>query len=390
MTTSPASLWVPEKTLYLIDGHAQIFRAYFAIRGGMNSPRTGEPTQAIFGMAGMFLKFFQTCRPRYAVMAIDLPGKTFRDDIYPEYKANRPPPPADLLAQEKHIFELTKLFGIPVLGHSEAEADDVIATLTQRVLDDPTRMDWQVRIVSRDKDLEQLIGPRVTLYDIHQDTTVDEATLLAEKGITPQQVIETLALRGDTVDNVPGVEGIGPKTAAELIRQFGSIEGIFDNLQNIKGKRRENLEKSRELLRTSRELVTLKRDLPLALTLADIGITPPDAAGLERLFDEMGFHRHRKELATFLNECGIANQAGTPADALPDAKTISPLLEKKLPATSDSSLDFEGSLFEGMSGNRTTPELSESKSPANTQEHGALQTDPGVLGQLDHSFIPRS
>ncbi len=342
MTTAPS---LPsDKTLYLIDGHAQIFRAYFAIRGGMNSPRTGEPTQAVFGMAGMFLKFFNTCHPQHVVMAIDLPGKTFRDDVFPEYKANRPPPPADLIAQEKRIFELTRMFGISVLGHDGAEADDVIATLTKRLLDDPARSDWQVRIVSRDKDLEQLLGDRVTMFDIHTDTTIDVAHLQNEKGISPAQVIDMLALMGDTADNIKGVEGIGPKTAAELIRQFGSIDGIYNHIDQIKGKRRENLEQARPLIPQSVRLVTLDHALPLTLTLDDTQVNPPDAAGLQHLFDELGFNRHRAELQRFLQQQGLPESKAGPDTHAPSSPAKTPTKNKP-----DQTLDFAGSLFEGMS-----------------------------------------
>ncbi len=295
------------ETLYLIDGHGQIFRAYFAIRGGMNSPITGEPTNAVFGFAGMLLKFFLTCRPSHAVMAIDLPGKTFRDEIYPQYKANRPPAPADLHAQERRIFALTRLFGIPMLGVPGAEADDVIATLTTRAVAHPG---LSVRIVSKDKDLEQLLSDRVTMFDIHTDTTLDPRKLLEEKGITPEQVVEVLALMGDSVDNVPGVPGVGPKTAAQLIHEYGTIDNLLAHIGDLKGKRRENLEKAKDVLDLSRRLVALKRDLDIPADLDQLRIAPPDAAGLRHFFEEMGFRRHQQDLDRFLRQAGESQPAG--------------------------------------------------------------------------------
>ncbi len=390
MTTppdTPVTSPPPEKTLYLIDGHAQIFRAYFAIRGGMNSPRTGEPTQAVFGMAGMFLKFFNTCRPQHVVMAIDLPGKTFRDDIDPQYKANRPPPPADLIAQEKRVFELTRLFGITVLGHATAEADDVIATLTRRLLDDPARSDWQVRIVSRDKDLEQLLTERVMMFDIHNDTTIDVAALQKEKGITPTQVIDMLALMGDSADNVRGVEGIGPKTAAQLIRQFGSIDGIYNHLDQIKGKRRENLEKARAWISQSVQLVTLKHDLPLTPTLDDMRVKPPDAAGLEHLFDELGFTRHRTELQRFLQQQGAAAASlelpSSPASSTntPSPKASPPTLVTHRKNKPTKSLDFTGSLFEGMSDANAGADAAD-------EQHHATSVDDDTSSSISTSSSP--
>ena len=253
------------QTLYLIDGHAQIFRAYYAIRSPMVSPVTGEPTNAVFAFTGMLIKLFEQMKPHYVVMAIDSEGKTFRDEIYPDYKANRDAPPEELVAQFDRIFEVTRLFGIPLLGQSGAEADDIIATLTRRVLADAAPPDLNVRIVSKDKDLEQLLGDRVTMFDIHTDAVIDQAALQAAKGIAPDQVVDLLALTGDTVDNIPGVVGVGPKTAAKLIQQYGSIDGVYEHLDEIKGKRRENLENARGFMPTARELVTLKSDLDLPL-----------------------------------------------------------------------------------------------------------------------------
>ncbi len=298
-----------QRTLYIIDGHAQIFRAYFAIRGGMTSPHTGEPTHAVFGFAGMLLKLFNQFQPHFAIMAVDSPGKTFRDEMFDQYKANRPPAPADLKSQEQRIFELTKLFGIPVLAHPGAEADDIIATLCRKVRADAGCDDVHIRVVSKDKDLEQLLDERLTMFDIHTDTTVDAAALLRDKGITPAQVVDVLALMGDKVDNVPGVEGIGPKTAAALIGEFGSIDGLLANLEKVKGKRRENIENGRDKLALSRRLVTLKSDLeiPFALDAAKIGEI--DAVGVRRMFEELGFRRHEGDLDKLLRSRGMTMPA---------------------------------------------------------------------------------
>lgn len=330
------------EVLYLIDGYAQIFRAYYAIRNGMNSPVTSEPTHAVFGFTGMLLKLFTQFKPHYVVVAVDAPGRTFRDDLYQlytelqrrpgmtvpplallppldlgeraevgegaqnvvaateanryaEYKGTRRATPDDLTSQVDRIFEVIEGFGIPILGQSGLEADDVIATITQRILDDPAYRDVQIRIVSKDKDLEQLIGERVTLFDIHTDTTIDTEALKANKGVTPEQVVDMLALMGDTVDNVPGVEGIGPKTAAQLVQQFGSVEQIMANLDAIKGKRRENLEKAREYLPISKALVTLKRDADFPFTLDRARVKPADLKKLIPLFRDLGFNRYQDE-----------------------------------------------------------------------------------------------
>ena len=293
----------PDRTLYLIDGHAQIFRAYFALAGpggggagSMTSPVTGEPTHSTFAFTAMLNKLFLGQKPRMAAMAIDTKGKGFRDELYPDYKANRTPPPDDFKPQVPRILEITQLYGIPVLGKEGAEADDIIATVVQRVLDDPELNDVHVRIVSKDKDLEQLIGPRVTLYDIHTDTTVDMQTLKEEKGISPDQVVDVLTLMGDKVDNIPGVDGIGPKTAAKLIGEYGSVNGIVANLENIKGKRRENLEKGREFFDIARRLVTLDRKVDIDFDPATANIVKIDANALHRVFKDLGFNRHLQDL----------------------------------------------------------------------------------------------
>lgn len=286
---------MPE-TLYLIDGFAQIFRAYYAIRAPMHSPITGEPTQAVFGFTAMLLKLFSQFRPHYVVMAVDMPGKTFRDELFPQYKATRQETPADLIAQIPRILEVVEGFGIPVIGQQGLEADDIIATLTRRVLDNPQWRDLDIRIVSKDKDLEQLLGQRVCLFDIHTDTTIDAQTLRETRGIGPEQVIDMLALMGDTSDNVPGVEGIGPKTAAQLIQQFGSLDHILANLDQLKGKRRENLEKARQTLSLSRALVTLKSDADIPFSLEQAQVRPLELSRLLPLFEQLGFNRFREEV----------------------------------------------------------------------------------------------
>lgn len=284
------------ETLYLIDGHAQIFRAYYAIRGGMTSPVTGEPTGACFAFTGMLLKLMSKFRPHYVAMAIDTPGKTFRDELYPEYKANRESPPEDFAAQVPRIFEITRMFGIPIIGQPGAEADDLIATITQRILDDPQYADIDLRIVSKDKDLEQLLTDRVSMFDIHTDTTIDVDALLENKGITPEQVIDILTLTGDTVDNIPGVKGVGPKTAVKLIQEFGSVQGVLDNIDKIKGKRKENIQEAAEFLPLSRKLVTLDHDVDIEFDLGDAKVGGIDATSLRHLFRQLGFNRHIDEL----------------------------------------------------------------------------------------------
>ena len=282
-------------TVYIIDTHAEIFRAYYAIRSGLTSSITGEATHAVFGFAGTLIRILTQLQAKYIVAAIDTPGNTFRNELYSEYKANRSPAPDDLVTQIHRIMELLEAFGILTLGRPELEADDIIASVTQAILDDPEARDVDVTIISKDKDLEQLlIGDRVTMLDLHNDKIIDERSLLETKGIKPSEVVDTLALMGDTSDNVPGVEKIGLKTAAQLIQQYNSIEGIFENIDKIKGKRRENLEKARSQLDLSRELVTLKRDAPLDFSIEQARVKPLDLQKILPLFQELELKRYEQ------------------------------------------------------------------------------------------------
>ena len=319
------------ETLYLIDGHAQIFRAYFAIRGGLNSPVTGEPTHAVFGYTAMLLKLLREFHPHYAVVAIDMPGPTFRDEIYEEYKANREKMPEDLSVQIPRILEVTRLFGLPVIGKEGLEEDDVIATITRRVLADPALKDLDIRIVSRDKDLEQLLGERVTLFDVHKDETLDAEALLRKKGIRPDQVVDCLALTGDTSDNVPGVPGVGPKGAAKLLQQYDDLEGIYAHLDDLKGKRRENLAAARELVQLSRQLVTLKEDPDLPFSLAEARCKAPVVAGLHRLFKELGFNRFQTEVSRLAEEMS----ATLPFDEPLEAEAATPVQTNAAPEAAE-------------------------------------------------------
>ena len=283
-----------KNTVYIIDTHAEIFRAYYAIRNGLTSSVTGEATHAVFGFAGTLIRILMELEAKYIVAAIDTPGNTFRNELYSEYKANRSAPPDDLVTQIHRILQLLEAFGILTLGKPELEADDIIASVTQAILDDPNAQNVDVSIISRDKDLEQLLGDRVTMLDLHNDKIIDERSLWETKGIKPEQVVDVLALMGDSSDNIPGVEKIGLKTAAQLIQQYGSIDGIFENIDEIKGKRRENLEKARSQLALAQRLVTLKRDATLDFSLEQARVKPLDLQKIRPLFQELELKRYEQ------------------------------------------------------------------------------------------------
>jgi DNA polymerase-1 len=298
LATAPtaAGIRAPNHTA-IVDGHAQFFRAYYAIRGGLNSPVTAEPTNLTFGFISTLFSYIRNEKPRELIVVIDAAGdtETFRSALFPAYKANRDPAPDDFHPQVVRCLEALALMGIPVLGIEGVEADDVIATLVRRKRRE--QPDARIRMISRDKDLGQLVDHATTLFDPHKNADLGLEQLFDSKGIAPTQVIDFLALMGDAADNVPGVPGIGPKTAALLLGQYGSIEGIYEHLSEIKGKRGEMLAANRELLALSRQLVTLKDDCVFAFD-ESLALFEPARCDLPKLLEllrVLGFHRLRTE-----------------------------------------------------------------------------------------------
>lgn len=289
-------------TLYLIDGHAQFFRAYHAIRPGMRSPVTGEPTHMTFGFMGMLLKLLRQDRPEYLAVVIDAAGDrgTFRSQIYREYKANRKPAPEDLHQQVERCVALLKQMSVPVLAVAEVEADDTIATVVRRMRRE--QPDLEIKIVSRDKDLGQLVDERTHLFDPQSDKTLGVEELFDSKGVRPDQVVDMLALMGDPVDNVPGVRGIGIKTAAKLITEFGSLDALLANLDKVKGKTGEAIAAQRGILPLSKSLVVLKDDVVVDFTLESSRVDPgrADAVALLDAIRQLGFNRIEQELRGWL------------------------------------------------------------------------------------------
>lgn len=288
--------------LYIIDGHAQFFRAYHAIRPGLKSPVTNEPTNMTFGFVGVLLKLLRERKPDYLAVVIDASGDrgTFRSQIYPEYKANRSEPPEDLEPQVDRCVSLLRELAIPVLAVEGVEADDTIATVVQRMRRQHPEL--EIRIVSRDKDLGQLVDDHVRLFDPQTDTELGVEQLFESKGVRPDQVVDMLALMGDPVDNVPGVKGVGIKTAAKLITEHGSLDALLANLSQVKGKVGEAIAAQQGVLPLSRTLVALKSDVEVDFELEDARVDAGRiAAGppLETL-RQLGFHRHLEELRRWL------------------------------------------------------------------------------------------
>ena len=273
------------KRLYLIDGSSYIYRAYYAIRHLSNGK--GFPTNAIYGFTTMLLKIVRDEQPDYLAVVFDPRGPTFRKELYPEYKANRTAMPDDLVPQIPKIKEIVAAFNLPVLEEAGFEADDLIATLAKRFASD----ELEVTIVTGDKDLMQTVTPQVRLLDTMKEkiTSMDE---VAERfGGPPSIVIEVQALAGDSSDNVPGVPGIGEKTAVKLMQEFGTVENLLANTDQLKGKQRENLETFAQQARLSRQLVTLIDDLPIAYELESLAPRTPNRPALTALFKELEFHK---------------------------------------------------------------------------------------------------
>ena len=280
------------KSLYIIDGHAQIYAAYFAPMSGNLTAPDGEPTKATLIFTSMLLKLLRERKPDMLAVAMDFPGPTFRHEMYQQYKANRPPMPDELSRQIDRIMEIIAAMGIPILRESEYEADDLIGTLAKEAC----AKGYDVYICSKDKDLEQLLSDNVVMYDPKSDAVLDAAGLAQSKGITPDQVVDVLALMGDTSDNVPGVPDVGPKTAVQWIQKYGSLKELLSHKDEITGKRGQNLRANVELLELSRELVTIDCRVPVKIDWKRLDVQPFEKDRLAGLFEQLGFKRLLKQL----------------------------------------------------------------------------------------------
>ena len=278
------------KTLCLIDGHSHIYSAFYAIRG-LTTP-DGRPINAVYGFTAMLHKILRR-QPDYIAVVLDAGEKTFRNDLFEEYKATRKPMPDELVSQLPLIDQVIEAHGIRMVKQAGFEADDIIATLARQA----EKKGFDVHILTTDKDAQQLLSDRIQIYDNRKDRTIDVAALQEEKGITPEQVVEVMALSGDTSDNVPGVPGIGPKTALELIQQYGTLEEVLSHVDDIRGKKRqENLRNFAEQARLSRELVVLEDNVKLDVTVEDLKPAEPDRRRMLELFRNWGFKRFTDEL----------------------------------------------------------------------------------------------
>ena len=295
------------KPLILIDGSSYLYRAFHALPPLTNS--RGEPTGAMYGVLNMIRKLLGEYEPDRIAVVFDARGKTFRDDLFEEYKANRPSMPEDLVPQVAPLKEVVQALGLPLLEVSGVEADDVIGTLATRA----SARGEDVVISTGDKDMAQLVNDHVTLLNTMSGTTLDRDGVAQKFGVPPERIIDYLALVGDTSDNIPGVPKVGPKTAAKWLGEFGSLDELVDRAEEVKGKVGESLRDNLGNLPLSRELATIRCDLDLEKGLDDLHRGAPDAAALRDLY-------HRYEFMNWLRELPEDESTGPEASAAPAAQ----------------------------------------------------------------------
>ena len=278
------------RRLVLVDGSSYLYRAFHALPALTNSK--GRPTGAAYGMTNMLKRLEAEVAPELAAVIFDAKGKTFRDDLYPEYKANRPPMPGELRAQIEPIHTIVRALGFPVLEVPGVEADDVIGTLAER----GKEAGLDVLVSTGDKDMAQLVDDRVTMVNTMDGAVLDAAGVKGKFGVPPESFVDYPALVGDAVDNVPGVPKVGPKTAAKWLDRYGTLENLVAHADEVKGKVGENLRASVDRIPLSKELVTILRDVPLDVGPLDLELREPDVETLKTLYGELEFKTWLGEL----------------------------------------------------------------------------------------------
>jgi len=279
-----------DKTLVLVDGSSYLYRAFHAMPALTSSK--GEPTGAVYGVTNMLRRLLKDYDPAHVAVVFDAKGKTFRDEMYPEYKANRPPMPDDLRRQIEPIHAIVRAMGLPLLCVDGVEADDVIGTLAKQA----EQQGMKVIVSTGDKDMAQLVNEHVTLVNTMTESEMDADGVVEKFGIPAERIIDYLALIGDTVDNVPGVPKVGPKTAVKWLQQYGTLDAIIAHADEFKGKVGEYLRDSLQQLPLSKELVTIKCDVAMELKPLQLERSEPDTEALRALYAEMEFKSWLAEL----------------------------------------------------------------------------------------------
>ncbi len=299
------------QTVWAVDCHSLIHQVFHALPE-MTSPR-GEPVAAVYGFARDLLYLLESKRPDFLFCAFDLPGKTFRHAMYPQYKEHRPAMPEDLAPQIISCHRVVRALGIPALGMPSFEADDILATLARLV----EQLDGRCYVVTSDKDCRQLISERVKLYNIRKNEVLDREALRTDWGISPHQVVDYLALVGDASDNVPGVPLVGPVYARQLLEKYGSLEGVLKHTDELTAvARRENLKKYGQQAILSRQLVQLDDHVPVAIDWQAARWDASDLAPVLELFEEFGFRSLAEKVRGRAGE-GAAKRAEAPMGTVP-------------------------------------------------------------------------
>ena len=305
------------KELYIIDGHAHIYAAYFApMSGQMNSLVTGEPTKAVYIFTMALLGLIERRKPDLLAVALDSKAPTFRSEIYSDYKAHRPPMPDDMPGQIRRIEQILDAMRIPRLRVDGFEADDIIGTLARRASADG----HDCLICTKDKDVLQLLDEHISAFDIKTDAKMDVQAMVQKTGVRPDQFIDVLALQGDASDNVPGIPDVGPKTALDWIQKYGSLDNLYAHVDEIKGKRGDNLRRFKDKAILSKELVTIDCNVPLEIDYEALSLKGPDRAALAEIFSELGFSR-------LIAQLGLAKE--------PQASPAAADAEERPPQTQD-------------------------------------------------------
>lgn len=279
-----------QKRLILVDGSSFLFRAYHAIPPLTNSQ--GEPTNAIYGVSNMLRKLIADYQSEYVTVVFDAPGKTFRNDLYDQYKSHRPPMPDDLRVQIEPLHHLIRAMGLPLIMEPDVEADDVLGALAQHAV----QQGFSVIISTGDKDMAQLVTDHVILDNTMSNSRMDIQGVIDKFGVKPEQIVDYLALMGDSSDNIPGVPKVGPKTAAKWLEQYQTLENLIANADKITGKIGENLRSSLEQLPLAKQLTTIKCDLDLPYSMDDLKRRPINSDELKNLLARLGFSSWLKTL----------------------------------------------------------------------------------------------
>jgi len=296
------------KQLILVDGSSFLFRAYHAMPD-LQTPN-GQLTGAVYGVTNMLRKLIRECDPELIAIVYDAKGKTFRHDMYDQYKANRPPAPLELVSQIQYVHDITRAMGLPLLCIPGVEADDVIGTLCEQA----TQKKLDVLVVTGDKDMAQLVNEHVTLIDTMKDQSLNVQGVIDKFGVRPDQIIDYLALMGDSSDNIPGVPKVGPKTAAKWLATYDNIDTLIENADQINGKVGESLRDNLELLEMSRRLTEIKLDVPLDYACDTLHFGAPDQDALAEYYRELGFRTWARELAAETFEQFDEPDEDTPGD----------------------------------------------------------------------------